>query len=187
MKIKGIRWKTTRASFYEHFFVLFLILFGIWTILSGKLDAKHLTIGLVTSLVVTLLTLKLLQLPGARDNQKYYMAFDFPVFNFLLYFVWLFWEIVKANIDVALIVLNPKLPIDPQMVTFKKAMDNPLAHVTLANSITLTPGTVTVDVIDDLYVVHAITRGGALSLAPQEGEGEMPIKVARLFGEEDKQ
>ena len=174
--------KNKRLSFLEHFFVLFFILFLFWTALSGKLDVKHLTIGAVTSLAVTWITLPLLRLPSAIKGE-YYMAFDFPVLNFLLYIPWLLWEVVKANVHVALIVLNPRMPIDPQMVTFKKPMSNPIAHVTLANSITLTPGTITIELQDGLYTVHALTVEAGKDLAPDEGEGEMPKRVARLFHE----
>ena len=178
----GMDMKNKRLIFFKHFILLFLILFLFWTALSGKLDVKHLTIGAVTSLVVTWVTLPLLRLPSAIKGE-YYMAFGFPVLRFLLYMPWLFWEVVKANVQVALIVLNPKMPIDPQMVTFKKPMSNPIAHVTLANSITLTPGTITIDLQDGLYTVHALTMEAGKELAPDEGEGEMPKRVARLFHE----
>lgn len=179
------QFKISSSSLREHFFVLVIILFVFWVVLSGKFDAKHLIIGFVTALVVAWATFNLLTLPSAEYDGKYYMAFDFPVIGFLFYVPWLLWEVVKANIEVALIILNPKMPIQPQIVEFKKPMTNPIAHVLLANSITLTPGTITVDVQDGLYTVHAITDSGALSLAPKEGEGEMPVRVARLFSEQD--
>lgn len=179
------RLKVSSSSLREHFFVQFIILFIFWVVLSGKFDAKHLTIGFVTALVVTWVTLNLLRLPSTQSQDKYYMAYDFPVIGFLLYVPWLLWEVVKANIEIALIIINPKMPIQPQVIQFQKPMASPISHVTLANSITLTPGTITVDVQDGLYTVHAITDSGALSLAPKEGEGEMPVRVARLFGEQD--
>jgi multicomponent Na+:H+ antiporter subunit E len=121
---------------------------------------------------------------STSEPQKTYFAFDFPYFRYIAYWPWLLWQIVKANIEIALVILNPNLPINPQIITFRKKMSNPHAHVVLANSITLTPGTVTVDVKDDLYLVHALTDSAAKGLVPEDGEAEMLTKVSSVFGEE---
>ncbi len=177
--------KTKRYSYFKHFSTLFLILFLFWTTLSGKLDVKHLTIGAVTSLVVVWVTLSLLRLPSGENKDEYYLAFDIPIRRLLAYVPWLIWEVVKANVHVALIVLNPKMPIEPKVFAFKKKMDSPIAHVFLANSITLTPGTITVDLQDNVYIVHALDEDAEKALTPDEGEGIMPEKVARLFQENE--
>ncbi len=70
-------------------------------------------------------------------------------------------EIIKANIDVARIVLHPRLPIEPSIVKFKTTLKGDTAKVSLANSITLTPGTITMDIIGDTFYVHALTREAA--------------------------
>ncbi len=175
--------KTKRYSYFKHFCALFLILFLFWTTLSGKLDVKHLTIGAVTSLVVAWVTLSLLRLPSGENKDDYYLAFDIPIRRLLAYVPWLIWEVVKANVHVALIVLNPKMPIEPKMFKFTKKMDSPVAQVLLANSITLTPGTITVDLQDNVYIVHALDEDSEKALTPDEGEAVMPEKVARLFQE----
>ncbi len=64
---------------------------------------------------------------------------------------------IKANLKVAYIVLHPKLPISPGMVQFKTRLKTDLAKVIFANAITLTPGTLTVDIEDDLFTVHGLT------------------------------
>jgi multicomponent Na+:H+ antiporter subunit E len=76
-----------------------------------------------------------------------------------LYVPYLLWEITKSNLQIAYIVLHPRLPIDPQMVEFDAAVWTPLSTTTLANSITLTPGTLTVDVTRRQFTVHALTDG----------------------------
>lgn len=165
------------------YIVLSVTLFSFWFILSGIMKAKFLIIGLATSLIAAWVSRPLLLLPSAGRSKEVFVAFDFPYWKYIVYWPWLLWEIVKANIDVVKLVLDPKMPIDPVIFTFRKNMSNPLAHVTLANSITLTPGTITIDIVDGVYYIHAITREAAESLAPKEGEGEMPRRVGELFGE----
>jgi multicomponent Na+:H+ antiporter subunit E len=77
----------------------------------------------------------------------------------LVYAAYLLWEITKANFQIAYVVLHPSLPIDPKVVDFRAAVWGDTPVTTLANSITLTPGTLTVDVTDRSFVVHSLTRG----------------------------
>ena len=98
----------------------------------------------------------------------------------LAYAVWLMWQLVLANIDVICATVRPEIEIDPCVVRFRYQVDNPMAKVVLANSITLTPGTVTMNMTEDgLYEVHALTVGAADGLKG----GDMQKKVAWLFGE----
>lgn len=168
-----------------HLTVLTITLFAFWLILSGMMKTKFLVIGFVSSLATAWLTRSLLRLPSAKGQDKAFLAFHFPYLRYVNYWFWLLKEVVKANIDVAKRVLDPRMPISPQIITFKKDMANPIAHVTLANSITLTPGTVTIDLEDGVYYVHAIAEDVARSLVPEEGEGDMQRRVAALFHEGD--
>ena len=77
---------------------------------------------------------------------------------FIRYFIFLILEIVKANFIVACIVLNPKLPISPGLIALKISLQRDLPRVTYANSITLTPGTITVDLDGDRLLVHGMTK-----------------------------
>ncbi|MFZ7104889.1 MAG: Na+/H+ antiporter subunit E [Peptococcaceae bacterium] len=167
----------------KHFVVLTLVLFIFWVLLSGKLQPKYLIIGFASAAIASWITLPLLRLPAANGKGFFY-AFDFPYAKYFTYWFWLLKEIIKANIDIALVVLNPKLPINPRMIRFKMPMANPIAHVTLANSITLTPGTITVDVEDGVYTIHALTDGAGDALLPEKDGGEMQVKVAKVFNEE---
>ncbi len=76
----------------------------------------------------------------------------------LVYTPYLFWEIAKANLQVAYIILHPSMPIDPSVETFRPAVPIGLPVTSLANSITLTPGTVTIDVREQQFYVHALTQ-----------------------------
>lgn len=97
----------------------------------------------------------------------------------LPYWAWLSWEIVKANIDVAKVILSPKLPISPVMFKTKANQKRELGQVIYANSITLTPGTVTVNLEDGILEVHALTIQGAKDVL----NGEMDRRVCQVKGE----
>ncbi len=98
----------------------------------------------------------------------------------LSYPFWLVWQILLANIQVAWIVINPKMKIDPVLVRFRCGMQGDLAKVVLGNSITLTPGTFTLRIRGDEFLVHAIRPDLAAGLI----DGSMQRKVAAVFGEE---
>lgn len=74
----------------------------------------------------------------------------------LVYAPYLLYEVVKANVEIAAVLLNPRLPIDPGIVRFRSTLESDLARTTLANSITLTPGTLSVDVAGDVFYVHRL-------------------------------
>ena len=101
------------------------------------------------------------------------MRIDFPI---LRYWGWLLIEIFKANIDVAKLILAPRLALSPRMIRVKATQSTDMGVVIYANSITLTPGTVTVDIDGDELVVHAITREFADGLTG----GDMGDRVTAL-------
>jgi multicomponent Na+:H+ antiporter subunit E len=94
------------------------------------------------------------------------------------YLPWLIWEIAKSAWSVTKIILNPQLPISPTMTTVRASQRTTAGIATYANSITLTPGTITVGVHDHVLTVHALTRDGALDL---EGGG-MDRRVTQFEG-----
>ncbi len=95
------------------------------------------------------------------------------------YLVWLVWNVFKANIEVAAMILHPRLPIRPRLLRFSTTLENEVAQVLVANSITLTPGTVTIDVKGQEYLVHAIHPDSVSAIA----EGHVQNVVAPIFGE----
>ena len=157
--------------------LLALSLFVFWTILSGKFDLLHLGAGAIASLMIALSTSRLLFMPpaiGATVNQPLSGLRWIRIFSYL---PWLLLEISKSSLQIAYLALQPRLAIDPRLVRFKAHQPHTLARLILANSITLTPGTVTIDVDGDEFLVHALTEGTARSIEL----GKMQKRVTKLF------
>ena len=160
----------------------FFVLFGFWLILSGHFQLKYILIGAVASGLVTYLTNDLFYSTMSRgikirEDAKSILL---QIWRWLIYLFWLLSRVVMANVQVALIVLNPKLPINPAILVFKTGMKKGLAKVTLGNSITLTPGTVTVDIEEGTYFIHTIDP----PLAGELVDAAMQNQIAHVFLEE---
>lgn len=95
---------------------------------------------------------------------------------FVSYFIWLCIEVVKSNLDVAFRIVRPDLPIQPRLLKIKTSQATELGQVIFANSITLTPGTVSIDLRDDEIEVHALAQEPAGSLM----SGEMDRRIAAM-------
>ncbi|MDF1558061.1 MAG: Na+/H+ antiporter subunit E [ANME-2 cluster archaeon] len=161
---------------YKKFLVLYILLFSFWLLLSTMFDSWfHIFFGLLSTALVTLFTYDMVYVnEGGTNNFK-------KLLRFILYLPWLLFQIIIANVDVAKRVLDPKMPIDPVMITFDSVLKTDLSKTTLANSITLTPGTVTIDIDDNTFLVHALAKG----LADDLLEGTMEKKVAHVFMEDE--
>ena len=154
-------------------------LFAIWIMLSGQLGTKFLLIGFFSSLAISYVCFPLLMIRG-KDGEKEFFVFGVNYLKLFLYSLWLMGEIFKASIDVAKEILKPRMDCEPRVAYFSMPFENPMASVILANSIILTPGTITLDVADDgVFEVHALTKDAAEDLL----SGTMAEKVAKLFGE----
>ncbi|MDP3563415.1 MAG: Na+/H+ antiporter subunit E [Methanoregula sp.] len=151
--------------------ITFCVLFAFWILLSGYLDAFHLIAGAVCSAIVTFLSYDFLITKQKRGGV-------FKLLHFSFYCGWLFIEIFRAGFDVAYRVLHPHMPIDPQIVTFETPLTDDIARTVLANSITLTPGTITIDVNGGTYTVHALTSDTARDLTDDR---TIEKRVARIF------
>ncbi|MDX9785569.1 MAG: Na+/H+ antiporter subunit E [Desulfobacterales bacterium] len=164
-----------RFSFNTAFLFTFFIMLGIWFILSGRFDVFHITLGVLSSLIVSTVSRDLI-FPGLTLRTLWRMIRLW--LRFAAYIPWLICQIFLANLHVLQLCFHPK-KIDPRMVEFKSKLKNEVALVTLANSITLTPGTITVSVsaIGE-FTVHAIDGELAKGLP-----GDMETRVARVFGE----
>ncbi len=128
--------------------VLFIIGFIVWSLLTWPLDFQHLIAGLMVAAFVAFITGDLFsRRPHHFGHITRYIWFCYYVPMFL-------WECLKANIDVALRVLNPKLPINPGIVKVKTTLKSDTGLTFLANSITLTPGTLCVDIDAEKGVLY---------------------------------
>ena len=142
-------------------------LFGLWVLLSGKLDAFHLSLGLIGSAFISWMNTE----PQHLDKPP------LPLVRLVLYFPWLFWEIVKSSLNITKIILDPKLPINPQLIQYPTNLGSNPAVVLLGNSITLTPGTVTIEVSSSELVVHSLDDESTNGLESRD----MERKIAEVF------
>lgn len=165
-----------RRSNHVRRFVVFVILFAFWIVFSGHFDILHLSLGLACSAIVATLSYDLM-LPDSLSASALTKGG-----RFLSYVPWLLYQVVLANLHVAYLVLRPG-KISPQIVRFKTGLKSDLAKVALGNSITLTPGTITMDISDDEFLVHAISDKAAASLI----EGAMERRVSSVFLESENQ
>ena len=146
-------------------------LFAFWLALSGHYTPVLIAAG-AASAVLCVWVAKRMRLLDAEGH---------PIHLFrgaVVYFPWLIWEIVKAAWSVTKVILHPRLPVSPTMTVVKASQDTPLGVNIYANSITLTPGTITVGVRGNDLTVHALVRAGAIDL---EG-GDMDRRVSRFEG-----
>jgi len=151
--------------------VLFAHLMLVWLFLSGHYDPTLITYGVLSCALVVALMAHL----GILDDEALPVHLGLRPF---FYLPWLFKEIVLSNIAVAKVILDPKLPIQPRLLRVRASQRSDVAQVIYANSITLTPGTVTLDVRNGEFLVHALTDESAEGLLT----GEMDRRVARLEG-----
>jgi multicomponent Na+:H+ antiporter subunit E len=150
-----------------------LLLFLLWVILSGKLDAFHLAVG---AMVVAMVIWQKRGLPALQ-------AADLPRLRYgrlLPYGVWLLWQMLLSAVQVAQVIIHPRRHLNPQLIQFRCEQPSVIAGVILANSITLTPGTLTIELQDNRFVVHALTTRTAGDVL----RGDMARRVARLFTDE---
>jgi len=132
---------------YAAFFILSLI---FWLLLTMEFTVSNFIVGSVAAAICTLIFGKY------YFHSVYKFLQPQRYFWFLVYLVIFIWECIKANFDVAYRVLNPAMPIKPGIVKVKTTLKSGFARMLLANSITMTPGTITVDIIDDDFYVHWI-------------------------------
>lgn len=151
--------------------VLFVVLFGFWLLWSGQYTPLLLSFGVASCLFVLLLSRTM----NIADEEGAPILLGLRPFS---YAPWLIKEIVVSNFDVARRVLDPSLPIRPQMLKVKASQKGDLARVIFANSITLTPGTVSVDIQGDQITIHALSD----KAAEFDETGEMDRRVTRLEG-----
>ncbi len=133
-----------------HRVVLFFTLLILWLLLTRPIRPQEVTAGVVLALI-----LSLLPLPGTRLYGEISLM-PKKLFFAGAYLIYFLVAVVKSNLDVAFRVLSPRLPINPGIVRVKTTLKSSLGRMILANSITLTPGTITVDIKEDDLYIHWI-------------------------------
>ena len=154
--------------------LLFIVLMINWIIFSGRFDMFHLGLGVVSALLVTVLCDNMM---FKHDRRSFGHRMHILVYG-TFYSFWLLVEIIKANFHVLILSLHPQMSerIDPHIFRFKTQLKSDFARFVFANSITLTPGTVTLDIEGDEFIVHAIDKASA-----EELPGEMEQRVKKVF------
>jgi len=155
----------------RHAVILAIALLAAWAAWSGQDKMLLIVLGLASAAIVLVLALRMavVDSEGVPFHLRHHI---------LTYWGWLLVQIVQSNLQVARIVLTPSLPISPRLVRVKPLQRGDLPRVIFANSITLTPGTVTADLTAGRATVHALTEAIARDI---EG-GEMNRRVAAMEG-----
>jgi len=136
-----------------NFIITTTVMLVFWFLLSGEFTVILVVSAVVSSLLVASISSDLFIEKDANVGRGLKRSI-----RFVPYIFWLIWQIVKANIDVVYRTLHPQMPIDPCVVKFKADLKTGLGIATLSNSITLTPGTVTLSANDrGEYIVHALS------------------------------
>jgi len=158
----------------------FISLMGFWIIMSGFLEFAQLSLGVLSVASVMYLNYRLKTFHFFDDDMD-----DLSELNFLRAFFYVFWmiyQIILAGFHVFTVIIRPKMPIKTAMLTFDVDLPSAHAKMILGNSITLTPGTLTVDIVGDRFTVHAIDEKSYEGITSDE----LPRQVLRLFSKEDR-
>lgn len=151
------------------FFNTTLVLVLIWAVLSGKLDALHFGVGVLGALFIAA-SFYSSRSGGSRSQ-------SFPLLRFLCFAPWLMWQIFVSNLRIAWLVLNFGKKIEPSFVRACPEMTDPRALTLLGCSITLTPGTLTVDIDENEMLIHALDAASADDIRA----GTMTRRVSDVF------
>ena len=154
---------------YLRVLVLGLLLAAAWLLWSGLYKPLLLGLGAFSCA----LTLYLVHRMGSFDTEAFVFRYNLRLLGF---WAWLSREIVKSSLEVAHVVLQRTMTLKPEVVTLDASELDPVDQALLGNSLTLTPGTLTLDVHEGRLLVHALTPDGAAALK----EGEMQRRVTAL-------
>ncbi len=156
---------------------MYAALFILWIIFNGRFTPEVAVIGLIVSAAIFLFICRFMD-HSIRKEELIYALIPW----LLKYFAILVSEIIKANIMTASIVLNPKMEPEPRIVTFKPDIHYGFLKVLLANSITLTPGTITINIEDGVYTVHCLD----MDLATDIGESVFVKEIMKAQDRMDR-
>ncbi len=158
-------------------FAIFLLLFGIWIIFSGQFDAFHLALGILSSIFITVISSEFFFADRSRTLRKRLRE----ICLFPGYFLWLLYQIFLSNLHILKLALSPRgmKQIEPSVVRIKTKLRTDFGRYLLANSITLTPGTITINIQEDELVIHSISEHTAIGVK----DGAMEGRISKVFEE----
>ncbi|MDJ0812784.1 MAG: Na+/H+ antiporter subunit E [Woeseiaceae bacterium] len=157
------------AGHFSAYLLFIALLIAAWVLWSGMFKPLLLGLGVFSCAVAALIAIRM----GYFDTSVFALRFNLRVIAF---WGWLLKEIVKSSLEVARIVLSRDLRLSTKVIEIDASQLSPVDQVLLGNSITLTPGTLTLDASDGRLLVHALTAEGAAALE----EGEMLRRVAAI-------
>lgn len=154
----------------------FSILLGFWIVFSGRFDLFHLTLGVLAAGLISHISGDMFfqdRTRGFNDRKR-------ELFRYPRYIMWLARQIVLSNLHVIYLAMHPRglEQVEPTIVRFRTPLSSDFAKYVLGNSITLTPGTITLKTTGNRFVVHAVSRKARESL-----NGSMERRIAEIFGE----
>ena len=132
---------------------MFFFLFALWIVFNGRVTAETVLLGLLFAAAIFAFACRFLNYSLAKEKKIFVLA---PLL--LRYLGVLLVEIIKATFTACRFILSPTLPHDPLICRFRTPLKSDTARAVLANSITLTPGTITVSLDDGLYTVHCLDK-----------------------------
>ena len=166
------RMTTPAAVARQRFLMMLTTLVFAWLLWSWMFKPLVLALGLVSCLLVLYIVHRM----GYFRSELFGLRFNFRL---LMYWMWLALAIFRSSLQVARVIIDPRLPISPRIVEIDTGIKNPVALTILANSITLTPGTLSLYVHDGIIKVQALTKEAADELV----SGEMTRRVAAIWEE----
>lgn len=154
---------------------IFLLLFGIWIVFSGQFDAFHITLGVLSAAFVTAISSSFFfedRSQGAKERVP-------QIFQLPWYLLWMLYQIWLSNVHILRLALSPnELPeVQPSLVRVKTNLKTDFGKWMLANSITLTPGTITIDIKGDELLIHSISAETTAGVK----DDAMERRIAAIF------
>ena len=147
-------------------------LFVLWVLLSASFEWIHLVLGMILSFLVAWIN------SGHSPFVPNFRLWG----KILLYLPWLFLKIIQSSVHLSKLILHPALPIDPRFIRIETKLNHRAAVVLLGNSITLTPGTITVEVDHHALIVHAMDESSGQEITSRQLES----KIAEVFENEEQ-
>ncbi len=154
-----------------------LALFVFWLFITASFSVTNIVLGLAMSLIVTLMIRRIFDIRLPKDITLVFLVMRFPFF-----LIRLAWDVLRANINLAYILLRPRLEIDPTIVSFKSELRGDFRKTILADSITVTPGTLTLDVKGDELLVHCLTPSHRKGLLQNRHCERMVLRLFKQGG-----